>query len=360
MLREIKASTLYFIFFIIFIIIVTAIMPNIDKEFKNYFESLYWAIVTVSTVGYGDLVPTTFLSKTLSLFLIISGTIAVSLFTAVVTSNLIQKTIFSLKEWEKLDNLNNHLIICGYKPQLKILIDEFLQQNKRMTIKQIVVIHHTLTPEIESMLTQLKYVKFIEGDFSEEEILNKAKPKLAKKAIIMAENSETSDSKVLATAILLKSINHDMYIIAEIINPKFESYLEKIGCDEIILSEEYNKYLLSKAILDPGISKVVGNLIMNDNFKIIVDKSYENKTFEETFNDLLTKNIILIGIIENYGNMKQFKIDYIKEAEKSSTINDLYKKIHNLQNIKTNHIIISPSSDYIIKKHSALIIIERT
>jgi len=359
-LKEIKASSLYFLFFIILIFVISWAMPQVDSHFKNYFESIYWSIVTVSTVGYGDIVPHTLEAKILTLFLIIAGTIAVSLFTAVVTSNLIKKTIFSLKEWEKMDNLENHLIICGYKPQLKALIKEFLKKNKRLTIKNIVVIHNTITPEIEIMLNDLKYVKFIEGDFSEEEILKKAKANKATKAIIMAENTETSDSKVLATSILLKSLNHNIYIIAEIINPKFESYLEKIGCDEIILSEEYNKYLISKAIIDPGISKVIGNLIMSENFKILEKHPYENMSFKDTFDTLIEKNIILLGIIENYGNINRFKIEYIKEAEKSPNIDELYKQIHNLKNIKTNNIIISPKNDYIINKHSALIIIERT
>jgi len=357
-LKEIKASTLYFIFFIVFILVVAFSMPNIDNSFTNYFDSLYWSIVTVTTVGYGDIVPHTIYAKIITIFLILSGVIAVSLFTAVVTSNLIKKTIFNLKEWENMENLDKHLIICGYKPQLKVLIDDFLKKNKRLTIKDIVVIHNSLTPEIEVMLNELKYVKFIEGDFSEEEILKKAKASKASKAIIMSENNDTSDSKVLATTILLKSFNHNIYIIAEIINPKFESYLEKIGCDEIILSEEYNKYLISKAIIDPGISKVIGNLIMNENFKIIT-KNYFSLTFKEVFDKLLKENIILIGVIENYGNINEFKKEYVKEAEKSPNINELYKQIHNLKNIETNKIIISPNADYVIQKHSALIVIER-
>ena len=334
-------------------------MMKIDPlTFTNYFDSLYWAIVTISTVGYGDIVPNTFEAKVLTIFLILSGIVAVSLFTAVVTSNLIKKTIFSLKEWEKMDNLSNHLIICGYKPKLKLLIEEFLKNNSRLTIEQIVIIHNEITPEIESMLSELKYIKFIEGDFSEEEILKKAKPELAQKVIIMSENSDTSDSKILATTILLKSFNHNLYIIAEIINPKFEKYLEKIGCDEIILSEEYNKYLISKAIIDPGISKVIGNLIMNENFKII-KRDYFEYSFSEVFDILLKENIILLGIIENYGNLNDFKIEYIKEAEKSPNIGELYSQIHNLKNVQTNKIIISPNADYKFQKHSALIVIER-
>jgi voltage-gated potassium channel len=98
---------------------------------------------------------------------------------------------------------------------------------------------------------------------------------------------------------------------------------------------------------------------MNENFKIITD-NFENKSFKEVFETLLEKNIILIGIIENYGNINEFKKEYVKEAEKSPNINELYKQIHNLKNIQTNKIIISPNSNYVIQKHSALIVIERT
>jgi voltage-gated potassium channel len=357
-MKEIKAWSLYFVFFVIFILGISYTLPKIDPNFKNYFETLYWAIVTASTVGYGDITPTTTATKIITIVFILLSTIAVSIFTAIVTSRLIQKTIFKIKEWERVDELNNHLIICGYKPQFKVLINEFLKTKERFNVQGIIVINNELTPEIEMMLEEMEYIKFIEGDFNEEEILIKAKADKANKAIIIAENSDENDSKVLATSILLKSLNKDIYLIVEIVNPKFEKYLEKIGCDEIILSEEYNKYILSKAITDPGISKVIGNLIKDKNFKIVVP----NKTgiiYKDMFDEMLNKGSLLIGVIENYGNLKQFQLEYVIEAEKAPNIKELYGKIHNLKNIDTNKVILHPNNNYEIKKHTALIIIEK-
>jgi voltage-gated potassium channel len=257
-----------------------------------------------------------------------------------------------------LDTLNNHLLICGYKPQFKTLLNEFIKSNKRFNVDGIVIINEELTPAIEVILEEIKHIKFVKGDFSEEEILLKAKAKNASKAIIIGEQNENSDSKVLATSILLKSLNKDIYLIAEINNPKFEKYLEKIECDEIILNEEYNKYILSKAITDPGISKVIGNLIKDKNFKIIYTKKTEI-TYKEMFDEMLKNNSLLIGVIENYGNLKQLKKEYIKEAEESPNIDKLYDKIHELQNIQLNKVILAPNDNYIIQKHTALIILEK-
>jgi len=357
-MKEIKAWILYFIFFLFFIVGVSFYFPTIDSSFKNPFETFYWAIVTASTVGYGDIAPHTKYAKILTLVLIIFSTIAVSLFTAIVTSRLITKTIFKIKEWENLESIENHLIICGYKPQFKVLINGFLQTKNRFGVDNIVVINEELTPEIEILLEEIKTIKFVEGDFAEEEILKKAKANKANKAIVISENNETSDSKVLATSILLKSLNKDIYLIVEIINPKFETYLEKIGCDEIILSEEYNKYILSKAITDPGVSKVIGTLIKDKSFKIEIFKK-DNREYKDIFNELLAKNSLLIGVIENYGNLKQFKKEYVEEAEKSSNIDELYKKMHNLKDVKINQVKLHPDDNYIVKKHTALIIIDK-
>jgi voltage-gated potassium channel len=122
--------------------------------------------------------------------------------------------------------------------------------------------------------------------------------------------------------------------------------------------QEYNKYLLSKAITDPGISRVIGNLIKDKNFKIIYSEKI-GITYKEMFDKMLQKNSLLIGVIENYGNLKQLKKEYVKEAEESPNIDELYNKIHALQNIEINKVILTPDNNYIIQPHTALIILEK-
>jgi len=77
------------------------------------------------------------------------------------------------------------------------------------------------------------------------------------------------DAKVLETVIVIRSINASVYIIAEINDAKCENYLIKSKCNEIIMSEEYNRFLLSKSITEPGMSKVVCNLLRTQNFRIV-------------------------------------------------------------------------------------------
>ena len=63
------------------------------SNFKNYFDALWWSIVTATTVGYGDIVPHTLLGKIIAIVIIIGGVIAVAVFTALMTSALVGRTI---------------------------------------------------------------------------------------------------------------------------------------------------------------------------------------------------------------------------------------------------------------------------
>jgi voltage-gated potassium channel len=253
-IKVVKLSTVFIITFLISMFIFAYVLYKIDPNIKTYFDAIWYSIVTVSTVGYGDIIPATKTAKIIVMTMIVLGVVAVSVFTATVTSKMVEAKIFLSEGWKKMDNLKNHLIICGYKPSVKLLIKDLVEKSE-FKINNILLIYNRLLPEIKVLLEENDGIKFLEGDFTEEEILIKAKADLAKKAIIISDFTQESDSKVLGAVILLKNINPNIYTVAEITNSKFESYLEKSKCDEIIFSEDYQKYLLSKAITTPVFPK---------------------------------------------------------------------------------------------------------
>ena len=61
-------------------------------EFETLGESLWWAAQTITTVGYGDVIPQTPFSKVVAVFVMIFGVSTVALMTAVVTSAVVTWT----------------------------------------------------------------------------------------------------------------------------------------------------------------------------------------------------------------------------------------------------------------------------
>ncbi len=111
--HSLKASyykIMVFFFFVLMIMIITGTLMYVVEGGKNGFESIpasiYWAIVTVSTVGYGDITPSTELGKILSSLMMITGYVIIAVPTGLITVGMAK-----YKDDGKDDNLCNS---CGH------------------------------------------------------------------------------------------------------------------------------------------------------------------------------------------------------------------------------------------------------
>ena len=95
---EFNLASIYLISYTFFILVASEIMKLLEPHnFKTFFDGLWWSIVTATTVGYGDVVPHTEVGKILAIIIIIGGVIEVAAFTAIMTSQLVERKIFSKK-----------------------------------------------------------------------------------------------------------------------------------------------------------------------------------------------------------------------------------------------------------------------
>ena len=78
----------------VFYIILTAlIMFNVEESamFEDYFDALYWATTTLTTVGYGDICPTTDIGRIISMFSAILGVAVIALPSGVITASYLDE-----------------------------------------------------------------------------------------------------------------------------------------------------------------------------------------------------------------------------------------------------------------------------
>ncbi len=353
---ELTLANIYLTFYTIFILIASELIHIIEPQnFSTFFDGLWWSIVTATTVGYGDVVPHSELGRSLAIIIIIGGVIAVALFTAIMTSQLVAIKIFGKKGYENLEDLEHHLVICGFKAPRKEVLESF----KAHYGEQIAIIYSELPPELEKVLQEHNF-KYIQGEYNDEEALKEAKIEKADKVMILNLHDDFADARVLETVIVIRSLNSSVYIIAEINDPKYENYLIKSKCNEIIMSEEYNRFLLSKSVNEPGMSKVIRNLLKTQNFHILTQHPYTNKSYSEAFEESIKKGEILLGIITNYITEAQIKKLVLRKLRFGGEANK-YKEL--LNKIKRNEVemevIINPEDNLIITEFSAIIVMER-
>jgi len=93
------STTLWASLFII--VLFGCLIAGIDPKINNIWDGIWWAIATVSTVGYGDVVPTSFMGRLLGTLLIILGLGIFVTFTANYLALLLQRERAAAKEQGK-------------------------------------------------------------------------------------------------------------------------------------------------------------------------------------------------------------------------------------------------------------------
>ena len=342
--------------------------PNSDNV-GSLFDSLWYTIVTLTTVGYGDITPVTIAGRLIGLTAMIFGVIFVAAVTGKIASFLVDQQLRRGKGLLKLKNLQNHFIICGWKSDFENIIDGIIESNPEFDESEIVLINNASTEYMEIFMSNPKYklINYIHGDFIDESVLNRANVKMAKRVLILADNSANFspmeiDSRTIMSVMTISKLNRKVYTVAELLDETFEKYLDMSHCDEIILSKQYERILLVNASSGSGISHVIRDLlsIKNTNRITIVDlpKSFIGISFKKAFDFYVQeKDSILIGLLENTGNFYARKKEALNEAQKTADISRLVGNLQTVKELKANNPVLNPGFDYVIKKNSLGIIV---
>lgn len=271
--------------------IISLVEPN---EFPTTFDGIWWALVTVSTVGFGDYVPQTYVGRGIAMIMILAGASFVTAYFASISTAAIQKQ-HSYVEGNVTFTGKNHIVLIGWNEKVKEMV-ESLQAVK--PFKQIVLIDESLN---ESPL--IENVHFIKGNPIYDETLLKANVLEADAAIITADqhkNEQQADMSSILVLLSLKGLNPYLYSVVEILTEQQTNNASRAGADEIIKSYKLTShFIMSSYLAKNGLSSFYSefNPASGNSFKVVpVDERLIGKTFKEASHELLEKESILMGI----------------------------------------------------------------
>lgn len=292
-----------------------------------------------------------------------------SMVTGYISSLWVDRKLNSKRGLKKMQNLKKHIIICGWKNDIKALISDILRKNKSLTIDQIVLVTNVDTEKIQTLRDDpdLKGLNILKGDYTLETTLNNVSAKYASKVLIIGENhenldAELVDSRVFVTALMFRNMNSRCHICAEIKTERYKNYLLAQNCAEVIYTDEYTRYILSTSTNYSGISKVLSSFLDNGDGKSVqiekVPDKWVGKRYIDLFNSYKNdKKILVIGILENMGVEKELKHEILAEAQKSTNYGEIIQKMRTVKTLETNHPILNPSDYHILEKNMGIIFI---
>ena len=192
-------------------------------------QSLYATIITMTTVGYGDLTPSHSASRyfAISLSLVAVGIAgyAVSSVAAFIVEGNVGRLIRGKKIHKQIGKLDNHIILCGAGQVGKQIAIEFYK-----TKTPFVVIERN-PAAVEQLQAGLgSGVICLEGDATEDEILKQAGIERARGFIAALSDDKDNIFAVLSA----RSLNPDLRIVARVNDEDNTDKLRQAGADVIV------------------------------------------------------------------------------------------------------------------------------
>ncbi|MFW6358972.1 MAG: potassium channel family protein [Chroococcales cyanobacterium] len=246
----------------------------------SFVDSIWWSIVTLTTVGYGDITPVTPIGRLIAILDMLLGIGVLATMSATIASVLVDQKI---REDLGMNSYSfaNHIILCEWNHRAKVILNE-LRYSEKTKDKPIILIANIDRKPIDDEL-----LFFIQGEVSDE-TLNRGNLSEAETVIILGNDQldyGSRDAKVILSTLTVESLNPNVYTIVELVDEAFVPTCRRAHADEIIVGSQLSSYLISKAALYHGMSNVISDLLTyqwgNQLYRIAIPESLVGKSFLE-------------------------------------------------------------------------------
>ncbi len=347
-----------------------------EANIKSVEDALWWGVVTLLTVGYGDKYPITSLGRLFGGFLMFAGVGGIAIITAKISSYFLERALRERRGFVDTATLKNHFVICGWKPEMGNFLLHILDSNSEIKDSDIVLLNSAADSDIETLLAlpRLKNVKVIRGDFYIEVNLKRAAPEKAAKVLILADATPNSagqiptlteaDARTIMTAMTLNNIARGTPVVAEILDSAMDQYLKLAHVNEIIYSRDYSRLLLAMASTGTGVTNIFHELLNPHSPFFLTTRPVPAEAVEQTYEKL--QEIFhqkrpqdrVIGILENSGNSHVAKENAIRKAQQTPNIMQLVTNLQDVKALKFNQPNFNPTAGFIVQEGSMAIVIE--
>ncbi|MGM0854516.1 MAG: potassium channel family protein [Bacillota bacterium] len=263
--------------------------------FPSLFDGIWWAIITTSTVGYGDFVPTSFEGRLIGIILILVGAGFLSTYFVMLAAETVM-TQNAYLEGKATFKGKDHVVVVGWNERTREVINQLTSLQSQC---DIILVDETLQKNPYNN----NHIHFVKGTPFRDAILKKVNLHKASIAIITADQNKdeiTADMNSVLTLLAIKGNHPDLYTVVEILQKDQVANAERAGADEVIQTNMQTSYVMMNSIISQGMSKTILKLLNHlkgNNLKLIpVSGEHINESFHSLSTNLLKNNIILLGI----------------------------------------------------------------
>lgn len=234
---------------LLFVVAGTIAYPLIEGPRWTHFDGLYMTVITLTTLGYGEIPePLSRPGRVFTMVLALGGIfvlfyIATDIIRGIVTGEL-RELLGKERMDDALRHLRGHTIVCGYGRMGKIVCDELERLREHFVVMNI-------TPRPVDW--KYHFGLYLEGDASEDQKLQEARIERAR-ALIAVTGSDASNLYITLTARLL---NSKLLLIARAEEESAETKLRKVGANQVISPYLAGGHRAVQAVFQPSVQQYI-------------------------------------------------------------------------------------------------------
>lgn len=240
----------------------------------SWIDALYMTVITITTVGYGEVQPLDNESKTFTILLILGSVVIVGYALTVITEYILSKNnlddLKQKKMQKKIDALSNHIIICGYGRNGK------QAATKLLAYKKPFVVIEKDRDVIEKFENEL--VPFVVGNANEDEVLIMAGVERANTLISALPN----DADNLFVVLSARQISKSMCIISRASQETSYNKLKLAGANNVILPDKIGGDHMASLVVVPDLIEFIDNLTIVGESNINIEEILVNKLYDSS------------------------------------------------------------------------------
>ncbi|KAL5272758.1 hypothetical protein ACHWQZ_G000808 [Mnemiopsis leidyi] len=308
------------------------------KDNFTYFDSVWLTMVTMSTVGYGDVYPTTGIGRSFMMVFIVCGLAMFATYTPYLYEFYRSRSPYAGR-YERADS-KKYVVVCGHITynNVKSFLADFLHPDRGDRTSRVLFLDNKRPePELTGLIKRyFLSVQYFEGSALNHNDLRRVQLEFSD-AVILLCNKDSDDTKSEDAATILRAISVKNYcskarLIMQLLNYKSKSFLQTIPNwdpinyrDENICISEFMYGLVAQSCLCPGFSTLMINLIstrsyipgINENFDwksdyaygcdheiytVMISSDFNGMTFPEAAEICYKQLNLLMIAVENFDN----------------------------------------------------------
>ncbi|MEM8994771.1 MAG: ion channel [Acidobacteriota bacterium] len=280
----------------------------------NLPDSIWWSIVTLTTVGYGDIAPQTLAGRAIGVVLMFFGIGILSMLTASIASIFVQRKLLKERgmgssQWE------NHIIICQWNHRAQEILAE-LRADPRTADAAIVVL-----ADIDRKPVDDRRVELVAGAVDDAN-LRRAGIERASTVIILGDSelpAHARDAQVVLATLAVESLNPGAHTIVELADESNSAHCRRAQADEVICGDKISSRLIASAALDHGLSHFVTELVSQSygtNLETLaLPEALVGKTFFDALIDFKkSQNATVVGVDRDSDVVSNPPVDFALRA----------------------------------------------